>query len=222
MKKSSLLVLVLFLWAVQPLAKADEPRIDGQRIIFDGGAVMQYSTKTLLYSDPEHARQKRQPIWIAEKPVLIREWRRLILQTTNHYAEGETKTIALYDYSGNLVFPKITFVGELFLLTVTERIFLIQKSPHSQLRRSFVLDKDGALIRVLHHGELRSAGHSDDGKVVWLLAASGMGGKPCTDVVVVDFNGVELKTERKCSAGKTRFVYRDKTYEVDVLAPELP
>lgn len=158
------LILYFIIGVDLACAQFSAPEIVNNRIIFENGVTIEYNSKKLLFDNPKDALRKQLPVAYSEYVRLVREWKKLFLIKEEFYFEGAMTEMSIYDYSGQLVFPVITFIGKPYFLEKENRVLLAQISSHTVTDKSFLLTSNGELIAVIKHGEIFDVGVSEDEK----------------------------------------------------------
>lgn len=216
-------IAILSILFVTSIACAQSPTIEDSIIHFANGEKIKFVPYQVVNSNPEEAHKKGEPVSISEKPILIDDWKRLILIKTLTLYEDKAKEITIYDYEGNILKTAMSFVGDSIFLEKTKRIFLAQQSAHYLIKKSFLLDENGRLLKEIDQSHnVIDYGHSKDDRVLWLLSSTLKGGKPFTTIKIVDYDGNVIKTMESKKEEKIKFQYNGVTYEFTVKAPKMP
>lgn len=209
---------------VSSLAMAGDsvPELFEDHVKFSNGINLYYESHRVLFANPELARAKRLPVSISEKPIVIKEWEQVVVLKTNHYYEGGTTELILYDYSGESIFPSLEITGEVYFLRTQHRILMVEVSAHYKTDNSFILSNTGRLLAKIYHGEIFDVGISFDENVIWFYSSVVVDGSPMTKVSVFDVEGKAIKDITVKEAGLVKFEYLNKTYSLDIGPPDFP
>lgn len=214
--------LILACVPLLTMAGSSVPDVFGDHIRFGNGIRLYYDSRKVLFDDPDLAREKKLPVSISEKPTVIREWDLIAIVRTNHYYEGSTTELSLYDYSGELIFPVLQISGDIYFLTKQRKILMVGMAAHYATNRTFILSSEGKLLAVIRHGEIFDVGISRDENVIWFYSRIVADGVPMTRVSIFNSEGRALEYITVEKAGVVEFKYLNKTYSVDVGPPDFP
>lgn len=200
-----------------------EPLIGYERITFTSGRVVAYAAFNRVFLDAEEAlRNENAPVFFTETPLLIRPWERLLVIRQNHYYEGTSIELIVYDYLGNPQSKPFTFEGSPIIVPGQERILAGQRSSHNTVLSSFVLDKNGGLVATVsqplctHRFVV-----SDDEQVFWILGARLEAGSLVGVLAAYDWKGNQIHTSEFFERGSVQFSYRGTVYALEVPEPEM-
>lgn len=205
------------------VACARVPEIGETQIRFVGGKVLQYHPHRILHARPEDALKKGEPVALAEKPVLVPAWARLVLIRVATLYEGETQEVSVYDYKGDLLNSPKKIVGTVFLLDKVNRILLAQQSAHYLVTESYLLDGNGALVRLVPQPQnVSSFGFSDDQEMIWFVSSRIEAGRAVGQVTVIDTDGNRLAELSFYEAKTIDVRHKGRSYTIKVEAPQIP
>jgi len=200
-----------------------EPLIGYERITFASGKTLAYAAFHRVFQDAEEAlRNGNAPVFFTETPLLIRPWERLLIIRQNHYYEGTSIELKVYDYLGNLQSKAFTFEGSPIIVPGQERILAGQRSSHNMVMSSFLLDKNGGLVATVsqplctHRFVV-----SDDEQVFWILGARLEGSSPVGVVGAYDWKGNQLHIRDYFERGTVQFSYGGTVYALELAEPEM-
>ena len=212
------ILTILFFSAYCP---AREPKIDEQKILFVTGNILSYGSQDILIDTPTRHTQRT-----TEKPVLVRQWKRLLLTQNTSLFEGNSGKVTVYDYSGNIMSTPTAYAGELqmLLLYKEKRIFLGQTSAHSIIGESYLLNSNGVLIKTIaQKPDTFQFKKSKDERLIWILSQMIKDRKPVTHVKTIDSRDGNTVQELDSFKPETINInYKGKSYSITLDNPQLP
>jgi hypothetical protein len=216
-------ILFAFLISIQvSCIQNSPPIIKGQDIVFDNGQAISFIEKKILFNNPKDALEAGKPVSVSERPLLIKEWKRLIFFREKFYYEGAETNLSIYDYSGHLIGPTRTFTGKAYFLKNVKRILLAQISSHMRVDQSLLLDSNGKIIEKIKHGEIFDVDISEDEQLLWFHANDLEDSKPVARVMIFNNDGKKIDEKRLSQAGKIKIKYKGKDYDIKVKEPDYP
>ena len=205
------------------MAYAKSPEIIQDKIVFSNGKTLKYVSNAIVKPNTKNNINCDNPATISQLPVIIDEWKRLILIETTFLSEGTTKKLNIYNYSGEQLAISPLITGEILFLKKTGRIMLAQQSAHYIVAKSFLMDINGNIIKEIKHpNNVFSFSHSEDEKVMWLLSTHIKKEKPFVRVKVFDFNGIFLQTLESFETKTINIDYENNSYKIHIPPPRVP
>ena len=201
------------------------PEFRKREIVFLGGKKIKYQPYKRLNPDPKQALKARSPVSIAEKPEIIEPWQRVILTKTIEMYEDSEKQILIFDYYGRLLGTSPKIIGDpvIKVLEKTDRIFLGQRSAHFSVKKSFLLNTDGTIVREIAQDEnVFDFGFSTDGRLLWVLSNHLEEGRPVGEAKIIDSNGVDIQLLQFTDEKEILVEYSGHKYKIRLPRPEIP
>lgn len=203
-----------------------EPEILSDRVVFAGGKILRYETSKVLQRE-RSAIQNSEVASFTERPVVLRQLKRLVLIREETLYEGGGLQLSVYDFAGTLLglSEKVAVEAEgLFFLETRKRIFVGQSSSHTKTETSFLYDENGRLVRRIQQpSDVAGFGHSKDQRLIWIISNIWLpSGKKIGELRVIDTDG-NLVARKEFDRAQTISVrHMGSTYEIPVRVPTLP
>ncbi len=218
-------VMVLCTLLFPSAAVAKKPEIGSDRVIFVGGKIVRYEPS---WERPGGARDAlgNDVVSRTVRPLVLVTLKRVVFVQEERLTEGSTMQLSVYDFAGNLLgsSEKVAVeVDGLFFLEKQKRIFLGQSSRHVVVATSLVYDENGRLVRrIPQPSDIASFGHTDDQRIVWIIAQAWANGARIGQLKAIDSDGNDVYELRFDRAQTVPVKYKGRTYSVHVDVPHIP
>lgn len=217
------MVLCSFVITAQAGDSGTDPMIQSNRVVFSNGKELSFENYRVVHKNPLEAQKKKEPVIVRQKPVLVKEWRRLLLIETQELYEDELKMISIYDYAGSLRGNSQLFFGKVLVLENAGRILLAQQSAHHSVRTSTILDTNGeTLFEISLPPNVFRYEVTIDKKLVWILSSHLSKGRPYVKAMLVNLEGKTVGELDTFDEKEIGFNYGEKLYTIRVPAPQPP
>ncbi len=215
--KTSIFLLALLLLLFSQYAYSQMPEIKQDQVVFLGGKILRFEAENS--SERVHIVDDKY-----EEPVLIEEWKRLVLVKHKILNEDISKQIVVYDYNGEELSRSPFFFGKVVFLRKLNRIMLFQTSAHYMVNKSFLLDSNGKLVKELTQGQnVFDFSFSKDERLLWLLSDHiKEDGRLFVRVQIFDSNGISIKNITSYKEQTINVNYSGKKYGIFTPQPKVP
>jgi len=220
MKLSLVFILIGLTWHTTTFAQSVEvPTIKNGRIIFNNGKIIEIEKKLLKDDGPK----ANKGLYSIIKPILVNEWKRLILIKKIVLYEDSAKRISVLNFDGEPISTPLEYMGDVIILSKTKRILLAQQSAHFITKESFILNENGKIIRKIYTDKNAfEFDHSTDDNIFWVLSSHVDRGKPITNIEVYNSDGEFIQSASTYKKIKFKLIYEGIVYEIFVPEPDFP
>jgi hypothetical protein len=207
-------LFLLLYFLTLPILAESRPQVDKDKIIFDGGKVLEYKSYYRQHQKAVDAYRKSEPIYYKEQVVVVDQWQRVIVSRYMNFFEGGKSRITVYDFSGNELNESQFFRGKVLISETGKRIFIGQKDKYYLLTKSFLLDQDGKLYKTINHEKLISDYRMTKDGLLFLIIKRPNINEKKAQVTIIDTGGIVIKQFTVEDDNNIVFEYIDKQYSV--------
>jgi hypothetical protein len=208
------LLLLLLCFLTLPVLAEKPPQVDSDKIIFDGGKVLEYKSFHRQHQKSVDAYRLSEPIYYKEQVIVVDHWQRVIVSKYMNFFEGGKSQITVYDFSGSELNKSQLFRGKVLISETGKRIFIGQKDKYYLLTKSFLLDQDGKLHKTITHEKLISDYRMTKDGLLFLIIKRPNINEKKAQVTVIDTGGIVIKQFSVEDDSNIVFEYIDKKYSV--------
>ncbi len=210
-------ILVLAFSCIPPASADETPQIKAGKISFLGGKSLAYKSYYRVHKKAIDAYRRSEPIYYREQVTLVKGWKRVIVSKYMNFFEGGRSQVTVYDYQGIQLNDPFHFRGQVLISENNERILLGQKDNYYILKKSFLLDKNGALLTTIEHSRASLFGLTDDGKLFWALLRTEAKKPSKQELLVINAAGKIVKKLDTNRDNSVRFDHNNINYEISLI-----
>ena len=210
-------ILVLAFSCILPVSADETPQIKAGKISFLGGKNLAYKSYYRVHKKAVDAYRRSEPIYYREQVILVKGWKRVIVSKYMNFFEGGRSQLTVYDYQGIQLNDPFRFRGQVLISEDNERILLGQKDSYYILKKSFLLDKNGALLATIEHGRAGLFGLTDDGKLFWILLRTEVKQLSKQGLLIINAAGKIVKKLDTNRGNNIRFDHNNISYEISLV-----